>query len=188
MTLAALITTYGYPALLLGTFLEGETILLLAGFLAHRGYLELPWVIGVAFLGTFAGDQLFFYLGRFRGSAWLERRAGWHAKAERVFRLLHRHHIPVVVGFRFLYGLRSVTPFVLGASRLSPLRFFLLNALGGIVWASVVASLGYAFGNALESLTGGLRELELWAAALICAAGLCGWLFYFLRRRARGAA
>ncbi len=64
MTLESFIQTYGYLALLVGTFLEGETILVLAGFAAHLGYLNLPWVILVAFVGTLSGDQLFFYLGR----------------------------------------------------------------------------------------------------------------------------
>lgn len=69
-----LIIDYGYLALFIGTFLEGETILVIAGFLAHSGYLELHWVILSAFLGTFAGDQTFFYLGRFKGIAFLEKR------------------------------------------------------------------------------------------------------------------
>ena len=38
INLEPLVSTYGYPALLVGTFLEGETILVIAGFLAHRGY------------------------------------------------------------------------------------------------------------------------------------------------------
>jgi membrane protein DedA with SNARE-associated domain len=56
------IGSYGYIALFLGTFVEGETILLMAGFAAHLGYLYLPWVILVAFLGSLSGDQVFFLL------------------------------------------------------------------------------------------------------------------------------
>ena len=65
MSLTSLIEDYGYLALLIGTFLEGETILVLAGFAAQRGHLEIEWVIVVAFIGSFSGDQLFFYIGRF---------------------------------------------------------------------------------------------------------------------------
>ena len=67
------VTHFGYMAILIGTFLEGETILVLGGFLAHRGYLHLPWVIASAFAGTFAGDQLYFYLGRFKGMKGLKK-------------------------------------------------------------------------------------------------------------------
>jgi membrane protein DedA with SNARE-associated domain len=56
MSLELLVKTFGYWALFVGTFLEGETILIICGFFAHRGYLELAWVIVVAFMGSLAGD------------------------------------------------------------------------------------------------------------------------------------
>ncbi|WP_217994833.1 DedA family protein [Methylogaea oryzae] len=69
MTLHEIISQYGYIALFIGTFLEGETILLVAGYLAHEGHLGLTLAILSAFLGTFAGDQTFFFLGRARASS-----------------------------------------------------------------------------------------------------------------------
>ena len=60
MDLQSIIENYGYAAILIGTFLEGETILVLAGLAAHQGYLELTGVIFSAFLGSLCGDQLFF--------------------------------------------------------------------------------------------------------------------------------
>ena len=55
-----MIENYGYAAILVGTFLEGETILVLAGLAAQLGYLTLSGVILAAFLGSLSGDQLFF--------------------------------------------------------------------------------------------------------------------------------
>ena len=63
MTIEYLIQTYGYVAILVGTFLEGETVLVLGGLAAHQGYLQLPGVMLAAFAGTLIGDQLFFFLG-----------------------------------------------------------------------------------------------------------------------------
>ena len=60
MDLQSIIENYGYAAILIGTFLEGETILVLAGLAAHQGYLVLSWVILAAFVGSLCGDQLFF--------------------------------------------------------------------------------------------------------------------------------
>lgn len=157
-----LIIDYGYLALLIGTFLEGETILVVAGFLAHSGYLELPIVIATAFAGTFAGDQTFFYLGRWKGIAFLEKRPLWHSKTDKVFDLLHRHQIKVVLGFRFLYGVRNVTPFVIGASRMHPLKFFGLNFLGALIWAIAVGYLGYQFGDIAEAILGQIKEYEFY--------------------------
>jgi len=183
--LESLITTYGYIAIFLGTFLEGETILVLGGFLAHRGYLALSGVMAAAFLGSLAGDQLFFYLGR-RHSAWiLSRRRSWRAKIERVHRLLHRYHTPVIVGFRFFYGLRTVTPFVIGMSPVPAGKFLALNALGAAVWAVLIGSGGFLFGHALQLILGNIKRYELAILSAMAAAGLLIWAGHFLRARAQ---
>src|SRR5690606_9611146 len=181
MSLEALITQYGYWALLLGTFLEGETILVIAGFLAFRGYLELPWVITVAFIGTYMGDQFFFYLGRYKGKAYLSRRPHWQVRADRALRLLNRHEIPLVLGFRFLYGIRSVTPFVIGSSGFSPLRFAILDAIGGLIWANVVGILGYVFGKSVSVVIEDIQDYEVWIFAALGGLGLLAWLVHHCR-------
>lgn len=176
MDLQQLVIDYGYLALFIGTFLEGETILVIAGFLAHSGYLELHWVMLSAFLGTFAGDQTFFYLGRFKGIAFLEKRPLWHSKTDKVFDLLHRHQIPVILGFRFLYGVRNVTPFVIGASRISPIKFFVLNFLGALVWAVTVGYLGFEFGDIAEAMMGKVKQYEVYfLGALVVGGVLLFW-------------
>ena len=140
MSLEELVANYGYTAVAIGTFLEAETILLLGGFAAHRGLPELPWVIVCAFLGSFVGDQAFFYIGRMNGEKMLETRSHWKAKSTKVLAMADKHQTWLILGFRFLYGLRSVTPFLLGAAKVSTVRFFLLNMIG--VGGSV-AGLGF---------------------------------------------
>lgn len=176
MSLEELISNYGYAAIGIGAFLEGETVLILGGFAAHRGYLELPWVIVCAFLGTLFGDQLYYYIGRAKGKAAIEKRPHWKSKSEKVFSLLDKHQIWLILGFRFLYGLRTVTPFIIGASRISPSRFLVLNILGALVWAIVVGVLGYLFGHTLEILMGDIKKYELLVFAVLLVAGVLVWL------------
>ena len=66
--LQAFIENYGYFAVFAGCFFEGETVLVLAGFAAHLGYLSLPWVAATAAAAGFCGDELFFTLGRHYGA------------------------------------------------------------------------------------------------------------------------
>jgi membrane protein DedA with SNARE-associated domain len=80
MTFWYLVSHYGYVALVVGTFFEGETILVAAGFAAHGGYLKLQWVILGAFLGSLAGDQFYFFVGRMKGKAFLHRRPAWRLR------------------------------------------------------------------------------------------------------------
>ncbi|MEJ2317380.1 MAG: DedA family protein [Gammaproteobacteria bacterium] len=182
MSFEELVSTYGYAAVIVGTFLEGETTLVLGGFAAHRGYLELPWVIASAFVGTLFGDQLYYYLGRLKGKEMLLRRPRWEQGSKKVFSLLERHHIWLIMGFRFLYGLRTVTPFIIGTSNIPPFRFLVLNTIGAALWSLIIGVAGYLFGEALEVLLGNLRQYELAIFLALAAAGGCMWLYHFLKR------
>jgi membrane protein DedA with SNARE-associated domain len=140
-----------YLILFVGTFVEGETILILIAILAQDGTPNITLVILSAFAGSLTGDQTWFYLGRRKGKKLLARRPLWQHKADKVYRILERHSTWLVLGFRFLYGLRNVTPFALGMSNLKGGRFLLLNAIGAAVWATVFGLGGYKLGDLLES-------------------------------------
>ncbi len=183
MDLASLIQTYGYGIVLIGTVLEGETVLALAGFAAHRGYLQLPLVIVTATVGGFLGDQCYFLLGRRFGERVFQRFPTFEPGAARVTRLLDRHNLLVILSIRFLYGLRIVGPLVIGMSAVSWQRFLLLNLLGAILWSTALASLGYAFGNLIESVLGEVREVEKWVFAVIIIVGIVVALLHRWRRR-----
>ena len=187
MDIGSLLRSYGYLAVLLGTALEGETILILAGFAAHRGYLELPLVILFAFVGSLAGDQTFFLIGRRKGRPFLERHPLWNTRIQRAEELLRQYHIAVILGFRFLYGLRNVIPFAIGLSQISFRKFFFLNATGAFLWATVVGTAGYLFGSALEIFLGDLERHELKIAISICVVGMILWFIRYLRARNQAA-
>ncbi len=186
MDLQSLIGNYGYVAILIGTFLEGETILVLAGLAAQRGYLVLTWVILAAFLGSLGGDQLFFYLGRKHSQAVLAKRPGWKQKAAKVNKLINRFQTPMILSFRFLYGLRTVSPFVLGMSTVSVQKFVVLNATSALIWAAAFGSGGYLFGHALEVVIGKAKSYEIYVMGSIAIVGLLIWIFHFYRRRGDG--
>jgi len=177
------IQEFGYLALLIGTFLEGETILVAAGFAAHLGYLELPWVWVVAFAGSFAGDQLYFFLGRLKGQTFVARRPFLQARVKRVNQYLEKHQNWLILGFRFVYGFRTVTPFAMGLSGVKSGRFVLLNALSGAVWAMIIGSSGYVFGAAIAGLIGDIKHYEKVLLAAILVVGFGLWLFHVWRSK-----
>lgn len=185
MSIEHFIEHYGYLAILLGTFFEGETVLVLGGFVAHRGYLDLPWVILAAFVGSLSGDQLYFFLGRKHGPFILRKRPSWKGSVEKINSKLHRHHTLLILWFRFFYGFRTVTPFVLGMSPVSKSKFIVLNAAGAALWAVSVGTGGYLFGHALEVVLGDLRHYELEVIATILAIGVVLWAAHFIRKTRR---
>jgi membrane protein DedA with SNARE-associated domain len=175
--IGALVSSYGYLAVFAGALLEGETILVAAGFAAHRGLLDWWAVIGVAFVGATLGDQIAFLLGRWKGAALMARFPALAEKAPRVLGQLERHAGAFIVVVRFLYGLRIAGPLVIGASRVSFARFAFFNMIGAAVWAPLVAGAGYAFGLAIESLFDDLRRFEEALLLAILVAGLAIWLW-----------
>src|SRR5512144_1532304 len=102
MSLESIITQFAYPALVVGLFLEGETVLVLAAFMAHRGYLDLPLVIFIGCMVSFASDQFFFWMGRTKGSRFLESRPRWKLPVEKAQSLLGRNMDLLSAGVRFM--------------------------------------------------------------------------------------
>lgn len=177
MAIVELIQTYGYAAVAVGTFLEGESVLALAGAAASRGHLWLPAVIAVATLASFAGDQLYFLLGRRYGARLFESFPSLQARTARARELLDRYHTLVILSVRFLYGLRIAGPIAIGMSGVPWFRFLVLNLAGAVVWALLVAGAGYWFGHAIAHLLGGIDADELWWLAALLLAVLLWWLF-----------
>jgi len=157
-----LLQTHGYWVLAIGCLLEGETLLVLAGFAAHRGLLDPFAVVAIAAVAGFAGDQAFFWLGRFRGAALIARWPSLARHSARVHRMVERWHEALIVGVRFAYGLRIAGPVLIGTSGVSAWRFAAFNALGALLWAVVVGAVGWVFGAAAQALLGELRHVEGW--------------------------
>ena len=161
---------HGYWVLLAGTFLEGEAILIMAGFLAFQGYLHIGGVILTAFAGSFLGDQLYFYLGRVQGTSLLRR---FHFIARRFrdsLRLIGKYGAFVAFGSRFTYGFRIILPIILGVTNLPPRTFLLINLCSAVIWAIIFSLAGYLFGKSASLFIEDLGKYE--HLLLLALAGL----------------
>lgn len=170
------ILLYGYPIVALGSFFEGETVVVLGGIVAKLGYLDIWDVVLAAFVGSFIGDQLYFYIGRRWGKALLLRRPSWRMRAEKVDRLIVRYDVLFILGFRFVYGLRTVSPFAIGMSGVPALKFLVFNFVAAAIWAVAIAWLGFAFGHSLELMLDKLVRYERFIIGGVIAAGLAFWI------------
>ena len=185
MDLGALIDAYGYLAVAIGAILEGETVLALAGLAANRGYLDYYTVVVVAMICGFAGDQLYFFLGRYRGARILERFPHAQERAHRFDDLLRRWHAPLIVMIRFMYGFRIVGPILLGMGRCPSWKFIIFNFIGAAIWAPLIAGIGYLFGEIVESVLHDLKRVEIWLFAGLLAAGLLVFAIRYWRLKSQ---
>jgi membrane protein DedA with SNARE-associated domain len=187
VSLPQLLTDYGYLAVFVGSVLEGETLLVLAGFAAHQGYLSLHWVVVLAFCGGTLGDQIYFFLGRRYGETLLRRFPRLSGPAQRVNRLLLRYHAGLIIGVRFMYGLRIVGPIVIGTADVPAWRFVLFNVIGAAIWAVTITALGFLFGRTLQLLIEDVKQYEEVALLLIVGMaaliGLAHWLRLHRKKR-----
>jgi membrane protein DedA with SNARE-associated domain len=192
-----LLADYGLLAILVLTFFEGETVVIIAGFLSHEGYFNPYTLCLAAFLGTFAGDQAWFYLGRRHANFKIVQKVTTVPQFARVIRLIETHPIKFILSFRFVYGIRNISPVALGLSRISALKYFILNGIAAAVWAVTFTSIGYFFGQAAETFIGRINGVfgKLLAAAIVGLIvyfafkfGMKQWAKVTAARRARAAA
>jgi membrane protein DedA with SNARE-associated domain len=156
-----LIADYGgwfYAITFLWTFLEGETFVIFAGAAAHQGLLNLHYLILAAWSGSFAGDQLYFFIGRKWGPRLLERFPKQRAPVDLALGFLRKYNTWFILSFRFIYGIRNVSSFAMGLSGLSWTRFLILNFIAAGVWACMFAGAGYLLGQMFEAVLGNLAE------------------------------
>ena len=92
----------------------------------------------------------------------------------------------MILGFRFVYGLRSVTPFVIGMSRVRAIEFVALNIVSAAVWANTIGGLGFLFGHGVELILGDIKRYEIALFLLIVLTGIVLWFIHVvLNRRKR---
>ena len=146
---------------LVGTLFEGQPVMLFGGFAAHRGYLQLaPWVILAGAVGNFLGFQAWFLVGRRFGRPLIDRRPQWAGRIEKVQDWLGRFESLLIIAIRFMPGFDTVGTVAIGMSTVSTQRFTVLNGLGALLWAAVLAVVGYLLGNLLEAILGDLAVVE----------------------------
>jgi membrane protein DedA with SNARE-associated domain len=187
MSLETWIAHYGYVAACIGGMVESETVVLLAGLAAHRGLLEVPGVIAASALGTISANQLLFHVGRLRGHALLARWPRLKPRAARVLEFAHRHHRTLLLLYHFSIGIRAMTPFVLGMSRVRPFRFALIDTGVTVLWISTLTGVGFWLGDALESWLPGLKRAEQLVFAAVVGLAALTWLVRLLWQRRRPA-
>lgn len=195
LSLLTMPPAFGYSTLFLGLALEylglpipGESILLVGGLLAGRGYLRLNLALPLMLLAVLAADSLWFWLGRRRGSAvvraacrFTRNSSGCVSRVERTYQRLGLASI--LVG-KFLPGIRQLIPALAGTFRVPYPLFFLLDVVGTSAWVLVFWMVGRALG--------GMPPWDLspgalfFAAASLAVVGVVGWRVWPRRRGDRG--
>ena len=176
---------HGYWVLFLWTFLEGEAGLILAGFLAFQGYLNIFGVIATALAGSFCGDQFYFYLGRWQGKRLLKAFTAIAKKFRKALKLIEKYGSFVAFISRYTYGFRIILPIILGMTNLSAMKFCWLNLLSALSWSIIFSLVGFLFGKSASLFVEDVSRYEPYLMLTLITLISCMWLFHFVHARWR---
>lgn len=189
--LIVLLDQYGHTLFYALTFcwtaLEGETFVIVAGYLAHKGLISFPLLLAFAWLGSFSGDQIYFYLGRRYGTRLIKRFPRWRPGTDRALALIERNSSWFILTFRFIYGIRNVSSFAVGMSHVSWRRFCTLNFIAAGLWSFAFAGFGYFAASAARRLFGTAPEQVVTYVGLAVLLVFCCCVYFQIRRPARRA-
>ena len=153
-----------YILLFFGIFLEGEIVFLSAVIAAHQGILNIWIVVLVAIIATLTSDVFYFNAGRLKAKKWLSK-SKFTEKFESVNKRLLRHRTKMLWSYRFIYGMRMITPFVLGTQEISFTYFMKYCVLSTILWCSVFVFIGYSFGEIIINNMKHIEKIEYYVIA-----------------------
>ena len=164
------VAQYGYIAILAGTFLEGETTVLLGGIFSKLHYLTLNRVMLWAFAGTVLGDCTFFFLGKYLGRGVIERFEFLRSKIPLANNIIRRYGNCIVFLVRFFVGVRGVILLLLGCTDIKKRTFFLYSISSALLWSFAVSLVGYLFGEVVYMFAHDIRKYEIYIIPAVLAA------------------
>lgn len=177
------VADWGYLILFCWSILEGELGLIFAGIASHTGHMNVWLAIFVAGLGGFAGDQIYFYIGRFNKGYIQRQLTTQRRKLALAHLLLQKYGWPIIFMQRYMYGMRTIIPISIGITRYSALKFAIINLLSAWVWAAITILLAWALGEQILDLLAIFKSHPY--IFIILAVILLGGAWWFLTSRTR---
>lgn len=128
-----------------------ETLMVIAGILMFKGTLQISPTIIAACSGSILGITVSYFLGKTVGNYFLLNYGKWIGIKEKHIELVHDWFAKygkwtLFVGY-FIPGVRHLTGFSAGTSKLEYKDFALFAYTGAVIWVSTFLSIGYFFGN-----------------------------------------
>jgi len=186
LSLSDLSERWAYVTLGFSSILTEEFAPLVGGFAAEQGHLRFPAVVVACASGVFVLSAVLYFVGRWR-AAWVRLKLRKSPPiVKKLLRAMRWSPWRSTILARVAFGGRIALPLACGAAHVPPWIFLTGTAVASVVWAALVAGLGWVFGEAAVLLVGEVRRFETPIALLLVALG--GGVYWWLRRRQRLAA
>lgn len=179
--LSQLIEQYGIYAVLVLCTVEGDITLLISGAMAHGdffGKYSFWRVFAAGTLGGIVGDNVAYFIGRMCRKTIANYRF-YEMARPRIERLINKFGKFALIISKYIYGIRAAMCVFYGIGRMPYLRFLALDSLSCVVWAFVLASIGYFFSGAISSIIGDFKQIGVGLLFVV----LIGIIIFFVVER-----
>ncbi|MBI5027145.1 MAG: DedA family protein [Nitrospirae bacterium] len=178
------VVEYGYIAIFIGTFFEGESVLIAGGFFAQSGHLNLVTIITVATIASYVGHTAAFLLALLKGDSFINfLRRFIKIDLTRLNKLVEKYGIFALFISQYIYGFRLLSAAFFGLMRMGPYKYFLLQFISCLTWACLMTFLGYFFGFTIKELIGDIKKYEIPIAIGIVITGFVIWIIKDVKKR-----
>jgi len=145
------LSTYGYIILALYSFGGGMAGLIGASILSSMGKMDITTSIAVATIFNFIGDNVLFYMAQTNKESVASYLKKFKGRIHgRTILLMRRYGWLVVFLQKYLYGVKTLVPIIMGLSKCDLRKFFILNIFASIIWGIAVGLLGYYFSATVQ--------------------------------------
>lgn len=141
---------FAESGLFFGFFLPGDSLLFTAGLLAAQGFINYPLLLLLCFVAAILGDNVGYWFGYKVGPRIFAREDSWLFKKHYLLeaqKFYEKHGSKTIVLARFVPFVRTFAPIVAGAAQMHYRTFTVYNLIGGLLWSTGLASLGFFLGN-----------------------------------------
>ena len=158
-----LLVSFRGPAIFLGAFFFGETVIIAAAFLAAQGLWSMGDVFWLALTGTVLADVVWFLFGQ-RILQLFRRKENNREQGARLLVTLEKitgqRPFLSLLFIKFLYGTRILIIMYLSIRKIGLRMFTIFDSLGTVVWLGVVMAIGWLAGKSIINLAPDLNRVE----------------------------
>ncbi len=161
------IQDWGYIALFLYSFGGGFLALAIAGAFSYAGDLNIYVCIVVAFLANFIGSQFLFYLAKTNKDYANDMLKNHERKIALVRVMLRKYGSLMIFIQKYIYGVKTLIPLVMGLSTYSAIKFMILNLFASFLWALVIGYLSFTAGELLMNFADNFKYIGLVTVVIV---------------------
>jgi membrane-associated protein len=181
--LAAII--FSETGLLIGVFLPGDSLLVTAGLLAARGYLNVYALAPLLTVAAICGNSVGYFIGRATGPRIFSRENSlfFNKKhAIRAHQFYEKHGRKTIVLAQFMPIIRTFGPVVAGVGGMKFRTFITFNIMGAVLWIWSMVAIGYFLGSYIPGID---QHIEIVVAIVVFISLLPGLISWYRGKRAK---